>query len=179
MRVKKLPTCSKTDKAEFSSDYINAIKQLPYELLTKEEKCVIRRLERESLAYERFLRRMGIAYKGQLTPTEVKILRRARKRDLEHQKVVDEIRRSRLEPTPQQLHKVPTQREKPMFFFRLWPTGESCSYERFMREYWPAIKKRYEKLEAEQRKRKRRSRRVRENAYADFKKRLLGGGQTD
>ena len=178
MRVKTKLESSKTDKAEFSSDYINVILQTPYELLSDAEKRVIRRIERENLTYERFLRRMGIAYKGQLTPTEVKRVRRANRRFLEHKRVVDELRRSRLEPTPQQLHKVPTQNEtKPMVFFRLWPTGELCNYDRFMREYWPAIKKRYEKLEKQRKqKRQRRRSRVRENAYADFKKRILGSG---
>jgi len=159
-------------KSEFSGDYINVIRQLPYELLTDEEKRDIRHQERANLSYERFLRRMGIAYKGQLTPTEVKVLRRRRKRYLEHQRMVEEHRRSRLEPSPQALHKVPEAKPTPNFFFRLWPTGEIISYERFMREYWPSILKRFKEQEKS---RSRSRKRTRENAYELFRKKFVGG----
>jgi len=159
-------------KNEFSSDYIQQIQQLPYDLLTDDEKRVIRRIERANLSYERFLRRMGIAYKGQLTPTEVKRMRRANKRYLEHQRIVEELRRSRLEPSPQQLSIVPMARPAPnRTFFRLWPSGQLCSYERFMKEFWPSILRAYKRRNKLNRSRKR----TRENAYELFRKRFVGG----
>jgi len=170
---------SNEQNAEFSSDYIKALLQTPFHLLSSEEKRVIRAFERSSLAYERFLRKLGLAYQNQLTPTEVRVLRRARRRNLQHQRVVNEMQRSRFEPSPQQLHKSPQFRdhEDPTYPLKLmWSDGytEVCSYQRFMRDYWPKILQRYKIQQSQNRKTSKRKSRIRENAYELFKKKFSG-----